>query len=106
MIQSIRLWWIQVRVEAVLTRHLTNTRLFGKGLSSDEKDWVEALAKALLHVWSATVPRDELIMVGAVMVHFLKERGANPDQIKKVLKDLLQELRDRRFMQAVVKLYD
>jgi len=107
MIQSIRLWWLKVRIEAVMTRHLMDTRLFGKGLSSDEKDWVEALAKAMIHVWSATVPhRNELMMIGAVMVHFLKQRGADADKTKKVLDDMLQELRDRGFMQKVVKIYD
>jgi hypothetical protein len=83
-----------------------NTRLFGKELSVVEKEWVEALAKSLVHVWSATVPHDELKMIGAAMVSFLQHRGCGPDKIKTVLSDMLTELRNRSFMQKVEKIHD
>lgn len=105
MIKSILRWWLSVRIAAVITRHLVSTGKFDK-LSTREKDWTEALAKALIHIWTATVEQSDKVVIATLVLSFLKDRGVEGDAAQQVLINLGRELAGRGFIQRAKKLND
>lgn len=105
MIKSILRWWLSVRIAAAIARHLVNTGKFDK-LSTREKDWTEALAKALIHIWTATVEQSDKVVIATLVLSFLKDHGVEGAAAQKVLVDLGKEMMDRGFIEKANKLND
>ncbi len=105
MIKSILRWWLEIRIAAVIARHLVSTGKFDK-LSTREKDWTEALAKALIHIWTATVEQSDKVVIATLVLSFLKDHGVEGSAAQQVLTNLGREMVERGFIARANKLND